>query len=208
MHLSEVTHSWLHREWVAKKWNYPKFVLAISGKRCSGKSTAAKILGPEFEIPIVSLGFMIKSEYAKYASIDILDLYDRQKKELHRRGIQEYSNFRRSADNDCFVQKWCDQVSGMRQVICDDSREPHDNEMFEIVGAIPIRIRASEEVRTSLGYVPDPVVDSHPTEVGLDHLPDSYFWERGGAVIINGGAEHYNKYCSDLISLVGNLLGF
>lgn len=206
MFLQEATKSWIEQEILSKGWRTPKILIALSARRCSGKTTAGRILQTELGFEVMAFADAAKQAYADYAGFPVSELYDPETKEKRRPGLIAYCDGELERDSDVFVKKWCERLCCPENLACDDPRLPQEKEAFELLGAKFIRIKASFEVRTAMGYVPDGAIDNHPTETYMESLPDEFFLSSGG-IVDNRGPGYYDSFQDDILALVGGLMG-
>lgn len=177
-------------------------LLALTGKNHCGKTTASKILAAEYQLDLLSLADAAKAQFSQVSGIPLAWLYDVGVKDKYRPQLIEYCDQERAKDPDVFIKAFCNALYCRERVICDDLRLPNELAAFEKIGAKIIRVRADIAIRYQLGHLPNPAVDSHPTECGLDHLEDNYF----DGVVENRGLAYYDEFASEVLSLGKDLI--
>ena len=204
MSLLVSTHRMISEEILPRKWSKPNKLVAICGKRYCGKTTAALILA-EAGYSLKSMSDPAKRTYAEMVGVPLADMYN-QNKEKHRQGLISYCDSERQRDPDIFIKLYVQKLYLEDRIVCDDLRFPNELEGLLLMGAIPLRIKAEPEVRLINGWIPDEKIDTHLTEIGLDHLPDKWFFDNGGAVIDNPGVGFRDLFASQVVDFENSLV--
>ena len=175
----------------------------MSARRYTGKTTAGRILQTEMGFELIALADAAKQACADHLSIPVGEFYDPTTKEDRRPALIQYCDRERQRDPDVFVKGWCERLYCQDKLACDDPRLPNEFEAFQLLGAKFIRIKASWDVRTENGYIPDGCIDNHPTETYAETLPDSYF----SAIVENLGVGYFDKFQEDILNAVSRVMG-
>jgi len=147
-------------------------IIAFSGKRGSGKSTAADHLVEKFYARKESFAGELRGELVAGLGIDP-QLIGMKPTPAHvRKLLIAYGSFRRAEDPDYWVKKVLKKigeatVSGTGTVIIDDLRYWNEAEKLREYGAVLVRIERFNYVRKFL-----PGVDNDPSELDLDEYTD------------------------------------
>ena len=153
-------------------------VILISGKRCSGKDTAASILSDMYKhkSPIIRhIGYYPKKLYSEIHHVDLQSLlHKRDFKELHRTSIINIATKARSTDNDVWIKALYDDClykgTSNSCIIIPDYRFPNEFtflQKFDHLNVKRIRIEASISTLESRNTFFDPNIDTHPSETEL-----------------------------------------
>ena len=173
-----------------------KRVLALSGKRFSGKDTLAAMLveaARERGVALVTYAFAAESKrlfVERQAGLGVevnLDRLqrDRAYKEAWRPKLTELTVAAIAADPLVFCRAVGDRIAaGAERALVTDVRLrleiEHLRSRFDLH---LVRLQRSDAARASSGFVFDPVADRHPTETELD---DPSLWDE---VVDNDGTE-------------------
>ena len=187
---------------------HPKVVFILSGKRKSGKDYVAnkltEALGPDC-CEIIRLSGPLKQEYARQNGLDFDRLLDSTNyKEFYRQDMIRWGEEKRNADPSYFCRLAVKMaLSGVSKEnnslqkpvwIVSDARRKSDvyyfRESYDKV--VHVRIIATEEIRTSRGWMFTPGVDDAESECGLD---DEEF-----DVLIQNDGHDYHKLNSQVNS--------
>jgi phosphomevalonate kinase len=161
-------------------------IIAFAGKARTGKSICCNYITQKYpEFKKLSFASPLKNEFCKEKGIDRSELDDASIKESHRFNIQRFSEKYLSRDKYHFLKLALKEVNPGDHVVFDDLRYL-ENEFYPIVGlgGTPVKLHSTLEDRIKRGYIPNPEIDNHQSEVDLD-LPDAFFYSYHGDVIDN-----------------------
>lgn len=165
-----------------------KLIIIISGKRKSGKDHISTLITNYVgyshlkHLAVLRISGPIKRQFARSNKLDFERLLDvTSYKEQYRLLMVEWSeNYREKVGWHCFLRTAIMEQGAKHKSIwlVTDARRTcdfdyfEDDQTFENVQIIKIRIQASEESRISRGWVFDDRIDMQPTECGLDDYKD------------------------------------
>ena len=130
-----------------------------------GKDTAAKIMLEEMkDYRRCAMGDIIKITYGKEKNLSYEEI--EKNKPLYRQDLINLGNWGREQDPDYWLKKILEQEGN---IIVTDVRVPHEYEVFKNVGAITIRVEATQETRSQRGTL---IGENDITETGLDNIKD------------------------------------
>nr|CAG4642123.1 EOG090X0FYC [Eurycercus lamellatus] len=168
----------------------PKRIICFSGKRKSGKDYIADLLHKRLAGSVViRLSAPIKQHWAESMNLDLTKLLsDEEYKENYRAKMIEWGEDKRSKDPNFFCRSAIQMCRGHEYSIwiVSDMRRTSDWSFFHdhYPGSVTtVRIKSSDAVRVSRGFVFVPGIDDAESECGLDHVIDWDF------VIQNDGDE-------------------
>lgn len=145
-------------------------VVAISGKRCSGKDLFAKLLEKRFNAKIRALADQFKIAFAEQFDLDAERLiHDRTYKEIYREQMLAwFEEFNHQFPNllvERVLETECDLL------IVSDVRLFKDLIMIQqIHPTVSVYIKCNDEVRTRFGWIFDAKIDEHFTENDINEL--------------------------------------
>ncbi|CAI2354723.1 unnamed protein product [Caenorhabditis sp. 36 PRJEB53466] len=152
-----------------------KCVVAISGKRKSGKDYCTRILKQELEklfvrTAVTGISNSLKMEFAKIHRLDYAELLsDGPYKEQYRKEMIKWGEDVRSRDSGLFCRAAIDPFVDNEVVIVSDCRRPSDYEFFTSNHpTLTIRVETSEENRRERGFRFVEGVDDGESECSLD----------------------------------------
>ncbi|CAL2045008.1 unnamed protein product [Caenorhabditis brenneri] len=153
----------------------PKCVIAISGKRKSGKDYCTRIIKESLSrkninVAIVGISNSLKEQYAKLHGLDFAELLtDGPYKEQFRKDMIRWGEDARKNDSGLFCRASIDPVVNTDIVIVSDCRRSTDYEFFTMnYTTLTVRIETSEENRAQRGFEFVEGVDDAESECGLD----------------------------------------
>ncbi|KAM8921583.1 phosphomevalonate kinase [Pelodytes ibericus] len=153
----------------------PLLLLLFSGKRKSGKDYLTELirdrLGPDTCV-ILRLSGPLKEQYAQEKGLDFQRLLDASEyKELYRADMIRWGEEKRKAEPGFFCRIIVNGVTHPVWIISDARRRSDVDWFVSSYGAVTqtVRVVASEETRTSRGWVYTPDIDEAESECGLDH---------------------------------------
>jgi dephospho-CoA kinase len=170
-------------------------IIALSGKRKSGKTTSANLikeLNPDF----IRLGFAdaLKHRLSELYDIPLKDLYDNVAKEKYRSLMQDHGEAARKENPDVWVNFVMNYFDGHPEsnLIIDDLR--YFNELKTLIAhkACIMQIFADERLRIARGMVKDFEIDNHASELEVATISAETITHIGGHTIYN------NKTLDDL----------
>jgi phosphomevalonate kinase len=151
--------------------------VAFSGKRVSGKDTAAELLVcaltqrlPQTVITITSFARQIKEAFCLATGADLERmLHDRDYKEDHRIALLQFADQRRAL----MVEQPADMVSHDGILILTDLRTMNELVSLRLkqrqgAAVLLVRIDTGVEARQARGWVWSEAIDMHFTETALD----------------------------------------
>jgi len=151
----------------------PQVLLLISGKRASGKDFLCKEIGkhlrPILAVQKFSIGDVVKRTYAEQNGIKLSLFKNRKFKDEHREGLSRLSTQ--------LTPGYCEQLILKKIRYCKDPimmitdiRTQSNLEYFksQFSPSLSIRISASDDVRTDVGWVYNPAIDDSFLECDLD----------------------------------------
>ena len=159
-----------------------KYIVAISGKRCSGKTTFAEETKDLFvkrntNVIILSIANKLKERFCKDNNYNYNKMMtNRDYKNKHRVELNEYSKkCKDMAGDDCWISYLVDQINQDDEhhiFIIDDLRMQCEYQFLKNAfdNIVFIRIEVPDSVRTERGWVLS-CIDSHITEIDLDNYP-------------------------------------
>jgi phosphomevalonate kinase len=162
-------------------------VLAISGKRFSGKDTFASMIAERAEGRVVTYAFAAESKrmFAEQnPSIDLARLIsDREYKELNRPALTAFTVAALAADPLVFCRSVADRIEASHDAaLVSDMRLRIEVEHFRSRFNLHlVRLARSDAARSASGWVHAADVDGHHTETELD---DPSWWDE---VVSNDG---------------------
>ncbi len=139
-------------------------IIGISGKKCSGKTTLAKVIAElKSDTVIINFADALKEEVAEACKVTVEHI-ESNKKDF-RTILQWYgTDFRRKQDNEYWLKRWMNKclktIPEPKLVIAADVRFKNEADLIKQIGGIVIRVN-----RVST------VVDNHPSETELDDYP-------------------------------------
>lgn len=152
-----------------------RFIIAISGKRKSGKDYCSNVIREAFEkngmsVAISGISHSLKEEYAKIHGLDFAELLtDGAYKERFRKDMIRWGEDARSKDSEIFCRAAIDSVAESDIVIVSDCRRTTDYAYFKSnFNTLTIRVETSEENRDQRGFRFVEGVDNSESECGLD----------------------------------------
>jgi phosphomevalonate kinase len=153
--------------------------VAFSGKRLSGKTTAAKVLN-EFGFLRVNFASPLKQEVADAFRVDVMDVY--LNKERYRQALQERGEARRKADSAYWINRFDQHLKASYfdpddHFVLDDLRYQNEAQWLRKNGWKLIRIEVSPHIlqqrrAEKLGEDYDISPDLHISELDLDYWTD------------------------------------
>ncbi len=176
-------------------------LIAICGKRLSGKTTLAEMImdiNPRFRR--LSFATPLKNEFCFSKGIDRSMLDDIAYKEKYRTEMQNWSKEYLEADLFHFLKALFKDVKPGDCIVIDDLRYLY-HEFLPIVemGGFVQRLVTDDTIRASRGWKRNKEADEHQSETDLD-LPSIFFHKHGGALDYN------NKGIDTLKSLALDIL--
>lgn len=170
-------------------------IIAITGKRKTGKSTlAADIVSANAGMSMRRVAFAtaMKEALSKDYSIPLNELYHAERKEKYRSVMQSYAENARQADPLIWIRPVLDVISdNTHSWIVEDLHYINELEALHKRGAFIVQMRADDCWRTQRGAAPDATVDTHVSETDVAILPPDVIQALGGIVIFNNGVETY-----------------
>jgi phosphomevalonate kinase len=151
--------------------------IALSGKRLSGKSTAARVL-KDFGFYSVSFGDCVKDEVAEDHHVSVFDVI--KNKEIYRQALQQKGESRRAEDPTHWIKQLADKMARADaqpykypHIVLDDLRYQNEAQWLRDNGWKLVRIDVNpyvlQERRTlALGEGYDTTPDLHISETDLD----------------------------------------
>jgi phosphomevalonate kinase len=162
-------------------------IIGITGLRKSGKTTAANYI-KQYNSKFIRVAFAdcLKEEVAQQYKIPVEDLYDNYKKEQYRKLLQDHGAMRRKEDPNYWVYR-CRHIFADHTKLCviEDVRFLNEIAALREFNAKFLRIKASDKVRRSRGWVYDSLIDQHPSEIELLDISDNNFMIANGIIIKN-----------------------
>ncbi|KAF1750024.1 hypothetical protein GCK72_016569 [Caenorhabditis remanei] len=153
-----------------------KFVIAISGKRKSGKDYCAKLIKESLaskgvSVSAVGISHSLKEEYAKIHDLNFAELLtDGPYKEKYRKDMILWGEEARNKDFGVFCRAAIKSVIDSDVVIVSDCRRLTDYAYFNSnFNSLTIRVETSEENRKERGFRFVEGVDDTESECGLDN---------------------------------------
>jgi phosphomevalonate kinase len=160
-------------------------LVALAGPRKSGKTAFAElVVGINDGFKSIAFADALKFDFSEEFGVALGDLYDVEVKERYRQAMVEYGDYRRAKDQYCFCKTLFARLEVGESYIIDDMRRIEELEWVMKAGGKPFRMYSPPEIRKARGWVFDPKVDNHPTEVELD-LSRETFEHLGGGYIYN-----------------------
>lgn len=154
-------------------------IYAISGKRKSGKSTAALELQKLAEVKFINLEIFsfagtLKDDFSKVMGVDRSLLDHPTYKEEYREGMQTFGEKMRSQDPMYWIKKFDKLTKKSEHIVCDDLRFFNELIYFMKKKATIIRVHADTKIRKQRGWVLNPLIDNHISETDLDMSLDTW----------------------------------
>lgn len=169
----------------------PKRVLALAGKRKTGKSECAKFFQELSDNSFVEKAFAdpLKQMFAEVRNIDVEDLYHNKNKEQYREDIISFSwAMKRDKGLFIFAEEFFNSILGNSLVLCDDIRIIEEMQLLCVFGGVIYKVHADDAVRAKRGWKFTPGVDDEISETELGNLCAYTFHKAtGGGVIYNNG---------------------
>ena len=167
-------------------------IVALSGKRKSGKTEAAFeiiSIGENLGLKFKKIAFAdpLKDEFARAFQID-RTLLDSTLKEEYREQLQAYGQEMRSKDSKYWIKKFFETAKHYDFVVNDDTRYLNELQAMVEAKALIIRIHTDRHIRQQRGWIEDPKIDNHISEVDLDF--DITTWRTLGSYIYNNKSKH------------------
>ncbi|PAV86275.1 hypothetical protein WR25_10678 [Diploscapter pachys] len=163
-----------------------KLIVAISGKRKSGKDFVAKRLAEKLRqvatVHLAGVSHSLKQEYAQIHDLNYDELLtDGPEKEQHRRDMIEWGEQKRKQDAGYFCRKAVSADPNCDICIITDCRRTTDMEFFKnYCKTLAVRIDADLEVRKSRGYIFFYGIDDAESECGLDDYKHDFVLQNNG----------------------------
>jgi len=160
-------------------------ILALVGRRYSGKSTLADML-LAFDPRFVKRSFatVLKSEFAASSGVDLKKLNTPGVKDMYRPALFEYEKKAKANNPFYFAEKLFAQRSADEFTVIDDLRFIEELQLCIQKGAVIYKVHAEAHQRRQRGWVKGEI-DEHYSETELD-LPGYLFWQvsghRGGTI--------------------------
>jgi phosphomevalonate kinase len=176
----------------APKATAMKLVIAISGKRYAGKTTAAEKITKHMaqynlSACTMEIGEFLKRQYCILNRLDIdRMLYDRLYKEEHRKALCDYSAKLKTVHGETY---WIDKLllhveehEASDVLIISDIRKIREIDRIRAFCArrcdvIVVRIDISDEERERRGWKYDPAIDTRDLETELDNYQCDMLYE-------------------------------
>ena len=155
----------------------PPLWILFSGRRCSGKDTAADELQRMIGGVRASFAGLLKEDAARKHHLDLDRLFtDRKYKEEHRETLIEHGRVEREADPDCWVRRTFEKYAQCKLVLVSDYRFPNEAEWLKKQGArvVSIYMTATEHVRVARGWKYCPEIDDDASECSLESQLDRF----------------------------------
>lgn len=153
----------------------PKCVVAISGKRKSGKDYCTKLIKEalkekRIDLSVIGISDSLKKEYATIHGVNFADLLtDGPYKEQFRKDMIRWGEEVRKKDSGIFCRTAIGSVIDSEVVIVSDCRRLTDYEFFTSnYSTLTIRIEANENDRIQRGFKFVDGIDNAESECGLD----------------------------------------
>uniref|UniRef100_A0A1I7TS76 Phosphomevalonate kinase n=1 Tax=Caenorhabditis tropicalis TaxID=1561998 RepID=A0A1I7TS76_9PELO len=153
----------------------PKCVVAISGKRKSGKDYCTKLIKEaltlkDVNVSVVGISNSLKEQFATINGLNYAELLtDGSYKEQFRKEMIEWGEKARIKDSGLFCRSAIDSVIDSDVVIVSDCRRSTDYEFFTSkYSTLTVRIEASENDRKQRGFQFVAGIDDAVSECGLD----------------------------------------
>ena len=163
-------------------------IIGLTGKRRSGKSTAAEIL-KDLDCSFVRLAFAdaLKQKIAEQYGMPVEDLYHTATKEKYRQLMQDYGTQAREIDPCVFVRPIFEFIDAdpEKNYIIEDVR--YSEELKELLArkGVLIKVFADQKVRTDRGAVVNKDLDNHSSEMEVADLGEDSVRHLSGLVIYN-----------------------
>lgn len=159
-----------------------KYIIAISGKRCSGKTTLSEEIKSLFvekniSVRIISIATKLKGKFCKDMDYNYDRITtDRNYKNKHRTKLNEYSQkYKDINGEDYWINNLVDQINQDNEhhiFIIDDLRRQYEYRFLENAfdNIQFIRMEVPDSVRIRRGWVLS-YIDNHISETDLDNFP-------------------------------------
>ncbi len=161
-----------------------RYIIAISGKRYSGKTYISNKFREYYDVICLPIGDLLKSDYCEYKTISPDQLNYRQNKETYREDLIKYDSIQKAIYGE---SHWIDMlltsitsISNIRNsttpIIIPDVRRQYEyiaiQDYCRDNGYIfkSIRINITDDIKTTRGWKRKPV-DDHISETDLDDYP-------------------------------------
>lgn len=140
-------------------------IIAISGKRRSGKSTLANILRANYQFHPVSLATPLKQFCMEQFGLSadqvdghLKEVVDTRYARTPRQILIDVGQFFRSYDKDWWINKLWNQIAALSEIqdkfVIPDMRFKNELDFFKSKGALLVRLERSEELTGQ--YIEDP----------------------------------------------------
>lgn len=182
-----------------------KMIIAISGKRCSGKTTLAEKIKDELKdnVTIISIADQLKENFCHDMNYDIAKMTDREYKNKHRQKLISYdSTYKNSHGENCWIHGVTQRINNDRQhniFIIPDVRRVYEYEYLHKINPdrlVFIRVKVSDEVRRRRGWIFNDQIDNHISETDLDNY---------GFELLYTWNEYSNKSELDLDNIISSI---
>ena len=148
----------------------------LSGKRCSGKDTCARLIQSCFSTSVIdAFANMVRFEISKMYHLEYERLlYDYEYKNEHREKMIIHAESEKSVHgHDFWAKKLIEKYENdIRIIIVSDLRFEEEYEYIRqhTSNSIFIRISSTNNIKKHRGWIYTPRIDDHISETGLDHI--------------------------------------
>lgn len=172
-------------------------VIALAGRRYSGKTVAADLIvqiGEDMNVYVRKVSFIdpLRELFSKEKGISLRLLVDPETKEEFREGLVRFADEKRKEDPLILITALFASVSVNEHIVIDDMRTIEELQAVKKVGGKPYKVHASHSSREMRGYKYNPVIDNGILETEMDLSGDT-FMKLGGGQIFNTGSRAYLK---------------
>jgi len=164
--------------------NMPERIFLVSGRRYTGKDTAADLIAPMVGGTRTSFAEALKREVAQKNSLDFQRLMtDTDYKEDNRRLLIDHGQTRRAENPNYWVEKMLQDHEKEKILVVSDWRFPTESlALSPLCDIVTIRIEASDTARESRGWTRSASIDRDASECSLDYHTFNYVVRNDGTV--------------------------
>lgn len=181
-------------------------VVALAGRRRSGKSTTADLItyiGEEMHIVIRKVSFAdpLREMFCAETGVTMRELIDPETKELHREWLIEFATEKRADNPYIFIDLLFNTISPSENIVIDDMRSIEELERVVKAGGKPYKVASSQSARETRGWRYNSNIDDHVLETELDLSGDTFRLLGGGQIFNTSSQSYLQNQLFDIVKL-------